>query len=122
MRTLKPNETQIQKALVNLHRLAGLAGTLLAHIPNGEKRAIATASKLKAMGVLPGMPDLLCGSPSHGIFFLELKRPGGRTSTAQKETQELLRTFGVEVLTADSLNDAIVILAERGVIGNEIKI
>ena len=54
-------------------RLPGL--DLLFHIPNGEKRDKATAGRLRAMGVKPGVPDVFLPIPrdgEHGLF-IELK-------------------------------------------------
>ena len=52
----------------------------LIHVPNGEYRPKATAKRLKAQGVKPGVPDLLLFWAS-GRFVglaLELKRPSRR--------------------------------------------
>ena len=48
------------------------------HIPNGGKRTKIEASRLKAMGVLPAVPDLFLALPLGGYhgMFIEVKRPG----------------------------------------------
>lgn len=56
------------------------------HVPNGGSRDKREGMKLKAIGVLPGCPDLICVKP---LFALELKMPNGTQSPAQKQIQEL---------------------------------
>ena len=48
---------------------------LLIAIPNGGKRHIGTAMKLKAEGVKPGVPDILLPVSRHGFnaLWIELK-------------------------------------------------
>lgn len=47
------------------------------HIPNGGSRHIAEASKLKAMGVKSGVPDIFLPISRHGFkgLWIELKKP-----------------------------------------------
>lgn len=54
-------------------------------VPNGGARTLRTAGRLKAEGVRPGVPDVLCPVPRGGYVGLaiEFKRPGGTTSPAQ---------------------------------------
>ena len=53
------------------------------HVPNGEKRDKRAAAKLKAMGLKPGVPDIVI---DHGgrIAYVEIKGRGS-LSQAQKE-------------------------------------
>lgn len=60
---------------------------LLYHIPNGGKRSITTAKRLKAEGVKPGVPDIhlpVARKGYHGLY-IELKRQVGNSTT---ETQD----------------------------------
>jgi hypothetical protein len=65
-------------------------GVLYFAIPNGGKRNVVTAVKLKKEGVVSGVPDL-CVLNDGRVFFLEVKRPAsttggkGRLSPAQKD-------------------------------------
>lgn len=58
-------------------------------VPNGGKRSIAAAGKLKAEGVKPGVPDVVLPCPSKdGRFhalYIEMKQPGGSLTPAQSE-------------------------------------
>lgn len=51
---------------------------LLFHIPNGGKRTKIEAGRFKAMGVLPGIPDLFFSYPNKGYhgMYIEMKKPG----------------------------------------------
>lgn len=86
-----PSETQEQQALfawaaLMQGRYPELA--LLYANPNGGHRNIVTATRMKAEGVKPGVPDITlpvarCGY--HGLY-IELKRvKGGRASEVQRE-------------------------------------
>jgi hypothetical protein len=64
--------------------------SLLYHVPNGGKRYAATARRLKAEGVKPGVPDL-CLPVARGGFhglYIELKRVRGNKAT-DKQTSWL---------------------------------
>jgi hypothetical protein len=66
-------------------------------IPNGGKRDIVEASKLKRAGVSPGTPDVCIPMPSKGChgLYIELKREhGGIVSFEQIGWIKLLRSQG----------------------------
>jgi hypothetical protein len=109
-------EELIQRAIIQRWRLLGTTGSIVAHIPNGGLRSKATAARMKAMGVLPGMMDLLCGSIDCGLFLMEIKAKRGRLSSEQKNIQQMLQAMGVPVFVCDSLDKAIVVLETYGVI------
>ncbi len=58
---------------------------LLYAIPSGGKRSKATAGKMKAEGVKPGVPDLHLPVPRgrYHSLYIELKRPGGSLTPEQ---------------------------------------
>lgn len=72
----------------------------VAAVPNGGKRTIGTARKLKREGVRAGYPDLLLDvarGPYHG-WRCELKKVGGRVAKAtQTPWHERLRAQGYRV-------------------------
>ncbi len=70
-------------AAVYTSRCAELA--LLLAVPNGGKRDIATAKRLKAEGVKAGVPDVLLPIARMGYhgFWIELKFGDNTTSVAQ---------------------------------------
>ena len=74
---------------------------IVAAIPNGGTRKAREAIKLKAEGVLAGMPDLFIAEivgNFHGLF-IEMKSEGGVLSQEQKKihAQLLLRGYAVQV-------------------------
>ncbi len=61
-------------------------------IPNGGKRGIKTAVKLKAEGVKRGVPDLFI--PEWNLWIEMKKVKGGSTSKEQKEWIDYLNDIG----------------------------
>ena len=94
---LIPTEAQSQAALIQWARLPSTLSrypelALLHHIPNGGHRHPAVAAKLKAQGVLAGIPDLflpVARLNQHGLY-IEMKRKGETLSKAQDEIARLL--------------------------------
>ena len=67
---------------------------LLFAIPNGGWRNTTTAAKLKAEGVIAGVPDLFLAVPNgkyHGLFIEMKNGKAGRLSSVQKDMLTLLR-------------------------------
>tara|TARA_R110000822_G_scaffold51604_2_gene134079 strand:+ start:277 stop:543 length:267 start_codon:yes stop_codon:yes gene_type:complete len=77
---------------------------LIFAIPNGEKRAISVAKRLKAEGVVRGVPDLFV--PAWNLW-IEMKRvSGGRLSPDQKQMIEYLEGARHTVIVAKGATDA----------------
>lgn len=99
-------EQQIQRALFQHLALRAVPGAVAYHPFNGGFRKPVEAAIAKALGVLPGIPDVAIvarGEP----FFLELKAPGGRLSAAQVDCQERLANAGAHVATAIGIDAAL---------------
>jgi hypothetical protein len=75
------------------------------HIANGEYRSDATAGRLKAMGVLPGVFDLMIIAPDGRCFFAEAKSAKGRLSPWQEWFKRQLIVRGVPYIVFKSLDD-----------------
>lgn len=91
------------------------------HLPFGEKRPIATAARLKRMGVRPGFPDFLFAGPNEKLVWLELKRRGNKLSPAQEKIEAHLRQCGFDYLVADNVRDAVAWLRSFGILPDTIK-
>ena len=77
---------------------------LIFAIPNGGFRDIHTAGKLKAEGVVSGVPDIFCPQLK---LFLEFKRKdGGTLSERQKKIISHLRSIGYTVFVAHGATEA----------------
>lgn len=72
----------------------------LHHIPNGGERSVIVATKLKAMGVKKGIPDLFLPEPRHGLhgLYIEMKKAfkhgGGKPSADQLVWKRYLQGKG----------------------------
>ena len=77
-----PTEDQEQAAFVAWFRATWPEVRIFA-IPNGGRRAMKTASTLKATGVLPGVPDLFV--PAWNLWIEMKRQKGGKVSPEQKD-------------------------------------
>ena len=93
------NESDHQKALITWARLSiGKYPELkyLYAIPNGGKRSIVTATRLKAEGAKAGVSDLHLPVPRGGYhgLWIEMKTETGKLSDAQREWLEGMESLG----------------------------
>ena len=109
------SEHKLQVEIVN--RSLALAGKypeiLLLHaIPSGDWRGWGTGKKLKAEGVIPGVPDLCMPVARGGFhgFYMELKKAGGHVRTDQWEFMEALHEQGYFVRVCNSVGVALEII------------
>lgn len=73
-------------------------------IPNGGRRAMSVAKKLKEEGLTPGVPDLYCPRLK---LWIEMKRTkGGKLSTEQEKMISYLRRIGDYVIIGLGATDA----------------
>lgn len=71
----------------------------------GVKKLGGVAFKFTSPGN-SGVPDRLIVMPGNRIYFVELKRPGGRTSPLQNSQISRLKDLGCRVLVVDSKESA----------------
>ena len=76
-------------------------------IPNGGARNAVTGARLKAEGVLAGVPDLMIAEP-RGYWaglFIEMKTATGKLSKEQKQMQETLTEKGYSFAVCRSFDE-----------------
>ncbi len=110
----RPAELRLHVAVVALLHKRAAPGWQFWHTPNGELRSARAAAKLKAMGVKPGVPDLVLISPDGRFHALELKRRGGTLTDAQQDFQRWAAARGLPHSVAESFDDALAILRHWG--------
>lgn len=133
-------EEQLHRACVQYLQASLPKPWFCHHVPNGGYRTKAEAGILKAMGTLPGMPDLLVWGPCvvgyHAIsgdiiaprvIAIEFKAPpkplkrGGvskarpQLSPAQRARQQDLGACGVPYLVIDDMAEMVQALRALGV-------
>lgn len=98
-----PTEHAEQVGFVQWFR-AQFPRVLIFAIPNGEKRAISVAKRLKAEGVVAGVPDLFV--PEWGLWIEMKRKTQGRLSPEQKAMITYLEAIGQTVIVGRGAGDA----------------
>ena len=127
-------EIDLHIELVAMLRIVLKPTVLWWHTPNGEHRDPKTAAKLKAMGVLPGVPDLQfhwaelapLGSGPVGkvrrVLHMEMKAGNRPQGNAQIAFELAVKLLGDEYHIVRTVVDALEILGERGLIKEGVEI
>jgi len=113
VRAPEPSEFQFQASLVKQWQYLRRAGVIMFAVPNGELRDKRAAAKLKAMGVLPGVADLIflwATGTTVRVLFLELKAKGRGLSDAQRWFRDNVRMIRCYFEVADNIDEALKIL------------
>jgi hypothetical protein len=113
---LDPGEVALQITLVARLRHELAEHVLWFHVPNGEFRDARSAAKLKAMGVLPGVVDLVFDD-GRQVLYLELKSARGRLSPVQQAFKARVEVVGRTYAVAHSVDEALTILRAHGMHG-----
>jgi len=118
-------EIDLHVELVAVLRLVLKPTVLWFHCPNGMHRDPKTAAKLKAMGVLPGVPDLQFHwkEPYHRkVLWMEMKVGNRPQADAQVAFELAVKLLGDEYHIVRTVVDALIILGERGLIKEGVEI
>lgn len=79
---------------------------LMFHTPNEGKKSIGEAMKLKAMGVIAGVPDHILLWKLR-MYCFELKLPNGTVSQAQKDLHKAWTAQGATIFICYDIQSAI---------------
>jgi hypothetical protein len=112
---MKRPEQQLQKCVFEHFRLRGAPRVMAFHCPNGGWRSRVEGAILKAMGTVPGIPDV-CVIRDGRAYFLELKCEGGRITRAQRECHRELVRAGAIVGVAVGIDEALDWLESHGLL------
>lgn len=82
---------------------------LLFSIPNGGKRNLSTAIRMKREGVISGVSDLFLSIPRHGFhgFYIEMKYGKNKLSENQEAFFQEARMHGYKCELINSLDNFI---------------
>lgn len=98
-----PTEHEEQRQFVQWFRKSWPDVRIFA-IPNGGARSAATAGRLKAEGVMSGVPDMFVPAWS---LWIEMKRTkGGSVSAEQKDWLQYLEGIGHKTIVCRGCEDA----------------
>jgi hypothetical protein len=107
----EPSELQLQISLIEHLGYRCRSDVVYFHVPNGEERDKRVAAKLKAMGVLPGVADLVFvwsdGDGRVQNLYLELKVPGRTPSLDQLDFRDRIVAAGAHHAFAYSIDEAL---------------
>ncbi len=108
------SELRLHVAIVDVLRRFGSPQWFWFHPANGEKRDARAAAKLRAMGVRPGVADLLLIAPSGQLHAIEIKRRDGALSDEQREFAEWCTGNNVPHAVVRSIDEALAVFTRWG--------
>jgi hypothetical protein len=107
----QPTERQVHAAVLANLKLRAADGLVYWHCPNGGRRDPIEAKRLKDLGTLAGVGDLLFLDRAGRFFSLELKvASGGRVTEQQLAWRDAVNTNNGYAAVAAGLDQAIAIL------------
>ncbi len=106
-------EAQIHKAVVLNLIERGAASIFWFHPANGGRRSWSEGKSFKAMGVVPGVPDLIILKGGE-VFGLEIKSTTGRVQPSQRLCHAAMQEAGAQTAIAKGLDEALIILESWG--------
>lgn len=112
---MRNDEEKLHCAVVKHLQARGVPGLVCFHPPNGGKRGIREAVRLKRMGVRAGVADLIM-LHNGNAFALELKADNGRLSEAQDQFLADFRAAGGFSWAAYGLDSALKVLKTWGLL------
>lgn len=111
-------EDTIHAAIVQFLRVT-MPDCLVLHPANGGARDKREAAKLKWLGVLPGIPDIIILRPGGRFCLMEVKGPKGRLSPDQDAVRWHCERFEMPWACVRSIDEARAALADWNLITRE---
>ena len=108
-------EARLQRAVYQHMKINGTKGAICFAVPNGLKSDGRHVNRMKALGLLPGVSDLIILFEGKA-YCLELKAKGGHQTDSQMSFQAACEATGVPYEVADNIEQAICILRTWGVL------
>jgi hypothetical protein len=105
-----------QAALIERLRLDAKVPLLCFAIPNAARRSPRVAARMKAEGLTAGVADLCIMLTAGRSIWLEMKTKLGRMSLEQRAFRAVCDALGHTYLVPRSLDDAVELLREHGVL------
>jgi VRR-NUC domain len=97
-------EARIQAAIVEWIRTVA-PGVICFHVPNGGYRTKAEAARMKWIGVLSGIPDLVLLGCDGTTWLIEVKAGGGSLSAEQVAIRDRCVALRIPFVVAKSIDD-----------------
>lgn len=114
-------EHDLQVSVIVAARRLLKPNNLIFAIPNGGKRSLLSAIKLKRSGVLAGVPDLCCLMSGGKVAWLELKAAHGSLAPAQREFRDTCLVTGHLWGMARTLDQALYHLDQWGALRSGVR-
>jgi VRR-NUC domain len=115
MKEKSPTEYEFHLQVAKFLNYALDKNSMWAHCPNGGYRHATEAKRLKAMGVMPGLPDILILNNGRATW-VELKREKrAYLSPAQAHCHKRLLAAGSPVSVCRNLDDLEAALVAAGI-------
>lgn len=108
------DEASLQASVVQYIRTVA-PRCLCLHVPMGGLRTKAEAAKIKWMGGMAGVPDLIVVDERGRALFLEIKTAVGVLSKSQKDFRDLCLANHWPWAVCRSINDVREFLAANGI-------
>lgn len=105
---MRHEEDLIQEAIVTAFRYL-YPKSIIAAIPNGGKRNLKEAIRLKRQGVLSGFADIIILHKGHCLFF-EVKKPKGKQSENQKSFEKNVVNQGFKYFIVNNVEEVLNII------------
>lgn len=109
-------EYRLHCQVVELLQRSAVDGLRFWHTPNGGKRNVREAVKLKAMGTKRGISDLILSWRDGRMAYIELKSPKGKLELDQEIFLSDMKLAGHATCVAKSFDECVDFLNAQGAI------